>query len=195
MASQTQAAVRGYLEKLQQECQEKQYTILQAGKLAVAEQLQAEPYEVQISFLKTAFGQAADLSPFQRTGGETGLVGMLSGLLNSKPAGRRLNWLEFKALGQCGLQPSARKACIPPEGSRRDRSFCRRQSPANPPLIFLGPTCWRSRIRGAVGRNRIGYGEAEGSTGSRHSPYQFQRKSQAHREDPSLPHTGRRRAT
>ena len=99
MASQTQAAVRGYLEKLQQECQEKQYTILQARKLAVAGQLQAEPYEVQISFLKTAFGQAADLSPFQRTGGETGLVGMLSGLLNSKPAGRRLNWLEFKALG------------------------------------------------------------------------------------------------
>jgi hypothetical protein len=99
MASQTQAAVRGYLEKLQQECQEKQYTILQARKLAVAEQLQAEPYEVQISFLKTAFGQAADLSPFQRAGGETVLGRMLSGLLSTKPAGRRLNWLEFRALG------------------------------------------------------------------------------------------------
>jgi hypothetical protein len=115
MASQTQAAVSGYLDKLQQECQEKQWTILQARKLNVAEQLQAEPYEIQVSFLKTALGCAGDLSPFQGGGGETVLSKILSGLVNTKARGRRLNWLEFKALGNVVSSLLRRKMPFRPE--------------------------------------------------------------------------------
>jgi len=99
MASQHQTAVSSYLEKLLQECQGKKWTILRARKLDVTEQLQTEPYEIQISFLKAAIGHAGDLSPFQHMRGETVPGKMFSGLLSTNPAVRRFNSLEFKALG------------------------------------------------------------------------------------------------
>jgi hypothetical protein len=99
MTPQVQAVIAGYLEKIQTECHEKQWAILQTGKPEIASDLQAESPEIQIAFVRTILANAGALAPAPGGIEATILGKMLSGLFGSKLANRRLNWLEFRTLG------------------------------------------------------------------------------------------------
>jgi Domain of unknown function (DUF4132) len=99
MAPPFEAQISGYLKKIQNECHEKQGRILQERKLTVVEELQAEPPEFQIAFLKTVLANAGALAPGPASSEASVLGRMLSGLFAPKLIERRLNWLEFSTLG------------------------------------------------------------------------------------------------
>jgi len=99
MTPQVQAVIAGYLEKIQTECHEKQWAILQTRKPEIASDLQAESPEIQIAFVRTILANADALAPTPAGIEATVLGKMLSGLFGSKLADRRLNWLEFRTLG------------------------------------------------------------------------------------------------
>jgi hypothetical protein len=111
MTSQVQTVVSGYLKKLRRECQEEQASLLQGQRPAVVEQLQTEPHEIQIAFLKTVLADAGNLAP----GLPTVLGQMLSGLLGSWPTEPRFNWLEFRTLGRVISSILRRKLPFQPE--------------------------------------------------------------------------------
>src|SRR5215472_4606634 len=99
MAPPRQAEVSRYLEKLQRECQDKQRSILERGQFATSNELQAEPPEIQTAFLKTVLANVDALAPGGALGGETILGKMFSAMVGPKLTERRLDWLEFRALG------------------------------------------------------------------------------------------------
>ena len=126
MTPQVQAVISGYLERLQQECREKQWAILQTRKLAIVNDLQAEPPEIQIAFLRTVLASAGALAPAPANV-ETTIVGKLfSSLFGSTPVGQRFNWLEFRALGSVVSNILRRKLPLQPADlSDMVRSFTR----------------------------------------------------------------------
>jgi hypothetical protein len=126
MTPQVEAVITGYLEKLQQECREKQWAILQTRKPTVVVGLQAESPEIQIAFLRTVLANAGTLAPAP-AGIETTIVGKLfSSLLGSKPTGERFNWLEFRTLGSVVSNLLRRKLPLQPEDlADITRSFAR----------------------------------------------------------------------
>lgn len=115
MTPQVEAVITSYLEKLQQECRDKQWAILKTRKPTVVADLQSESPEIQIAFLRTALANAGALAPAP-AGVETTIVGKLfSGLLGSKPIGQRFNWLEFRTLGGVASNLLRRKLPLQPE--------------------------------------------------------------------------------
>jgi hypothetical protein len=99
MASQVQAVISGYLEKLGKECREKGWSILHPGKPAVTAEIQADAPEIQIAFLKTVLANAGALAPGHGRIEETVLGKMFPGLFSPKPTAQRLTGIEFSALG------------------------------------------------------------------------------------------------
>ena len=96
---QAQAVVSDYLEKLRNECHEKQLAIMQARRPAVVDDLQAEPPEIQIAFLRTALATAGALAPGYPGVVDAALTAILPKLLSSRLTEQRFNWLEFRTLG------------------------------------------------------------------------------------------------
>jgi len=92
-----QAVISTYLDKLQQECREKQWRILETRKPAIVNDLQAESTEVQIAFLRTVLADTGALAPSYPGVAEAVLGKTLSSFLGLKD--RRFNWLEFRTLG------------------------------------------------------------------------------------------------
>src|SRR5215469_6462048 len=97
MTPPVQAVISAYLDKLQRECREQQWRILETRKPAIANDLQAESPEVQIAFLRTVLADAGGLAPSYPGVAEAVLGKTLSGFLGLKD--RRFNWLEFRTLG------------------------------------------------------------------------------------------------
>jgi Domain of unknown function (DUF4132) len=115
MAPQVESVISGYLEKLQKECHEKQWAILQTRKPAIVNDLEAEPPEFQIAFLKTVLANAGALAPAPANI-ETTVVGKLfSSLFGSKLVAQRFNWLEFRTLGSVASNLLRRKLPFHPE--------------------------------------------------------------------------------
>lgn len=113
MAESSQEIVARYLEKLRAECNEKQWNVLSERKLATAAELQAEPFEIQIAFLKGILGNIEALSPFRQAAAQSTIVKMISGLMGSKPAREPLNWMEFRTLGKIAVSVLKHKPPIP----------------------------------------------------------------------------------
>ena len=126
MTPQVAAVITDYLEKLQQECREKQWAILQTRKPTVVVDLQAESPEIQIAFLRTVLANAGALAPAP-AGIETTIVGkVFSSLLGSRPIGQRFNWLEFRTLGSVVSNLLQSKLPLQPEDlAEITRSFAR----------------------------------------------------------------------
>jgi hypothetical protein len=115
MNSQLQAAVSKYLEKLQQECQEKQWAIMETRKPDVCEELEGEPPELQIAFLKAVLANAGTLTPSFSAGGETFLGKVFSAFKGPKLTERPLDWMAFKVLCNVVAGLLRQKLPFPPE--------------------------------------------------------------------------------
>jgi len=126
MTPQVQAVITGYLEKLQQECRDKQWAILQTRKPAIVVELQAEPPDIQIAFLRTVLANAGALAPAPANIETTVVGNLFSNWFGSKVVAQRVNWLEFRALGSTVSNLLRRQLPFDPEDlADLVRSFAR----------------------------------------------------------------------
>ena len=109
MAPQNEEKVASYLEKLRQECREKQWAILQTRKPAIVDDLEAESPEFQITFLRMVLANAGALAPAPVNIEKTIVGKVFSGWFAAKPISSRFNWVEFRALGSVASNLMRRK--------------------------------------------------------------------------------------
>ena len=109
MAPENEQKVSSYLEKLRQECREKQWAIFHTRRPAVVDSLQSESPEFQITFLRVVLANAGAIAPAPASLEPTIVDKVFSGWFAAKPISSRFNWIEFRALGSVASNLLRRK--------------------------------------------------------------------------------------